>query len=146
MRYFTILLILSVTTSADSRVGHGQPTVAAQTRAGSAASGARIPVRPDSRLWLEGSSNVRDWTCKATTMEPGRAMVLENWGALHLEPIGTDITRMHIRTRGLGVPTVSGIAILPVALLIFEPAHFIMERGMMLGIKNRAEGANRKRK
>jgi len=28
-----------------------------------------IPVRPDSRLWLEGGSNVRDWTCKATAME-----------------------------------------------------------------------------
>lgn len=29
----------------------------------------RVPVRADSRLWLEGSSNVRDWTCKAGTME-----------------------------------------------------------------------------
>lgn len=29
----------------------------------------RISVRSDSRLWLEGSSNVRDWTCKATAME-----------------------------------------------------------------------------
>ena len=30
---------------------------------------ARIAVRSDSRLWLEGTSNVRDWTCKATSME-----------------------------------------------------------------------------
>lgn len=29
----------------------------------------RLPVRADSKLWLEGSSNVRDWTCKATAME-----------------------------------------------------------------------------
>jgi polyisoprenoid-binding protein YceI len=29
----------------------------------------RIPVRSDSRLWLEGSSNIRDWTCRATTLE-----------------------------------------------------------------------------
>jgi polyisoprenoid-binding protein YceI len=29
----------------------------------------RLPVRADSRVWLEGSSNVRDWTCKATKME-----------------------------------------------------------------------------
>jgi len=28
-----------------------------------------IPVRSDSRLWLEGSSNVRDWTCKATSLD-----------------------------------------------------------------------------
>ena len=33
------------------------------------ASTVRIPVRSDSRLWLDGSSNVRDWTCKATAME-----------------------------------------------------------------------------
>jgi hypothetical protein len=29
----------------------------------------RLPVRADSRLWLEGSSNIREWTCKATAME-----------------------------------------------------------------------------
>jgi YceI-like domain. len=29
----------------------------------------RVPVRSDSRLWLEGSSNIRDWTCRATTLE-----------------------------------------------------------------------------
>jgi hypothetical protein len=29
----------------------------------------RLPVRADSRLWLEGSSNVKDWTCTATVME-----------------------------------------------------------------------------
>jgi hypothetical protein len=29
----------------------------------------RLPVRADSKLWLEGSSNIRDWTCKATAME-----------------------------------------------------------------------------
>ena len=29
----------------------------------------RIAVRPDSHLWLEGSSNVRDWRCDATTLD-----------------------------------------------------------------------------
>jgi hypothetical protein len=29
----------------------------------------RLPVRNDSRLWLEGSSNVRDWTCLAKTID-----------------------------------------------------------------------------
>jgi polyisoprenoid-binding protein YceI len=28
-----------------------------------------VSVNTDSRLWLEGSSNVRDWTCKATTLD-----------------------------------------------------------------------------
>lgn len=76
---------------------------------------------------------------KIRQMEPGRAIVLENWGAFVLEPIGPRLTRMHVRTRGAGVPTVSGIAITPASLLLFEPAHFIMERGMLLGIKERAE-------
>lgn len=29
----------------------------------------RIAVRPDSRLWLEGSSNVRDWRCDARSLD-----------------------------------------------------------------------------
>ena len=29
----------------------------------------RLAVRADSRLWLEGSSNVRDWRCDATTLD-----------------------------------------------------------------------------
>lgn len=43
-----------------------EQTVAAQAHRPGVA---RISVRPDSRLWLEGSSNVRDWTCRATSME-----------------------------------------------------------------------------
>jgi len=77
------------------------------------------------------------WEIKA--MVPGRAIVLQNWGAFVLSPDGPSRTRMHIRTRGEGVPTLAGIAITPLSLLVFEPAHFIMERGMLLGIKRRAE-------
>src|SRR5207253_460519 len=29
----------------------------------------RLAVRSDSRLWLEGSSNVRDWRCEATSLD-----------------------------------------------------------------------------
>jgi len=29
----------------------------------------RLNVRPDSRLWLEGSSNLRDWRCEATSLD-----------------------------------------------------------------------------
>jgi hypothetical protein len=76
---------------------------------------------------------------RITQIEPGRALVLENWGAFVLSPIDERTTRMHIRTRGEGVPTLSGIALTPVSLLTLEPAHFIMERGMLLGIKRRSE-------
>jgi hypothetical protein len=76
---------------------------------------------------------------RITQIEPGRAMVLEQWGAFVLSPVDASTTRLHVRTRGSGLPTLSGIAITPLQLLVFEPAHFIMERGMLLGIKRRAE-------
>ena len=47
--------------SSGPELGFGQPAAAAGAR--------RITVRSDSRVWLEGSSNVRDWTCRATSME-----------------------------------------------------------------------------
>src|SRR5215212_7397589 len=59
MRFlYTLLIVLAALalTGADA---------SAQDRA----STLRLPVRADSRLWLEGSSNVRAWTCKATAME-----------------------------------------------------------------------------
>jgi hypothetical protein len=34
-----------------------------------AATPLRLGVRSDSRLWLEGSSNLRDWRCDATTLD-----------------------------------------------------------------------------
>jgi polyisoprenoid-binding protein YceI len=43
--------------------------VAAATAVRSDVPAVRVPVRSDSRLWLEGTSNVRDWTCKATSMD-----------------------------------------------------------------------------
>jgi hypothetical protein len=45
-------------------------------------------------------------------------------------------TRLIVRTRGNGKPNV---ALAPFGLLVFEPAHFIMERRMLRGIKARAE-------
>jgi hypothetical protein len=81
----------------------------------------------------------KDLGWEVRQVEPGRAMVLRRWGAFVLTPIDARTTRMQIRTRGRGVPTLAGIAITPFSLLVFEPAHFIMERGMLLGIKRRAE-------
>ena len=39
------------------------------SHASAAATPLRLGVRPDSRLWLEGSSNVRDWRCDATSLD-----------------------------------------------------------------------------
>ena len=40
------------------------------TIAGSAsAQSIRVPVGPDSKLWVEGGSNLHDWSCKASSMD-----------------------------------------------------------------------------
>jgi hypothetical protein len=76
---------------------------------------------------------------------PGRAIVLGDTWTFVLEPIGEQTTRFLVRGRGhfrqpdLKLPALNFVY----WRLIFEPAHFIMERKMMLGIKERAERAHR---
>ena len=70
-------------------------------------------------------------------MEPNRALVLEGWGAFVLIPV-EDRTRVLIRS------TISNEQISPpLAALnwgLFEMPHFIMQRRMLLSIKELAEG------
>ena len=75
---------------------------------------------------------------QVTRLEPNRVLVLGGWGAFVLEPAGGS-TRLIVRTRGAGKPNV---ALAPFGLLVFEPAHFIMQRRMLLGIKERVERAS----
>lgn len=72
---------------------------------------------------------------------PERALVLDGWGAFVLRPIDDSTTRLIVRTRGDGTPSVTTVALAPLGLMVFEPAHFIMQRAMLLGIKKRAERA-----
>ncbi len=52
--------------------------------------------------------------------------------ALALEPIAIDRTRLIVRSRGtVGFPRPLG--------WLLEPGHFVMERRMLLGIRERAE-------
>jgi hypothetical protein len=68
---------------------------------------------------------------------PCRALVLENWGAFAVVPEGPDRSRLLVRSR-MGAPDapVAGAA---ASFLAFELPHFIMERGMLRGINQRAE-------
>lgn len=52
--------------------------------------------------------------------------------AFVLEPIDEHTTRLLVRSRSAAATT-------PGRLLVFDPIHFIMERKMMLGIRERAE-------
>jgi hypothetical protein len=65
--------------------------------------------------------------------EPGRVLALEGWGAFVLAPHGSDATRLIARGR-----VRRGLGALANALLMEIP-HFLMERKMLLGIKERAE-------
>jgi len=74
---------------------------------------------------------------KLTTVDPGRALVLQNWGAFVLVPTADGKTRFIIRTT-VGHPgEPAWVAALDV--MTFELPHFIMERRMMLTIKRLAE-------
>lgn len=77
---------------------------------------------------------------RVAQLEPGRALVLENWGAFVVIPVDEHTSRLHVRLRGAGTPSFLGVVLGPANLLVFEPAHFIMERRMLLGIRDRAEG------
>ena len=68
-----------------------------------------------------------------------RVMTLENWGTFALRPVDDSTTRLLIRTIGSAEPNLDAILFAPVGLVLFEPAHFIMERGMLRGIRERAE-------
>lgn len=76
---------------------------------------------------------------RVTKVVPRRALVLDGWGAFVIVPIDDSTSRLLVRTRGEGKPTLGGVPLSALSLLVFEPAHFIMERGMLRGIKQRAE-------
>lgn len=57
--------------------------------------------------------------------------------AFFLEPLGEGRCRLIARSRGGANPDFSGGRI--VNTIFWEPAHFVMERAMLLGIKERAE-------
>jgi hypothetical protein len=69
-------------------------------------------------------------------LEPGRVLTLGGWGSFILQPGAAGDTRLIVRSRGAGKPNV---ALAPFGMLVFEPAHFIMERAMLRGIKRRVE-------
>ena len=72
-------------------------------------------------------------------VEENRALVLQRAGSLWsfvLEPVGDDVCRLIVRTR-TGPDALGGGPVLQ--KIFWEPAHFIMERQMMLRIRQLAE-------
>jgi len=83
---------------------------------------------------------------EVAAIEPERAIVLKPWGAFVLQSIDDKTTRLIIRSQGNYEPDLRN-PILNFLLwrVVYEPAHFIMERKMLLGIKERAEKLARER-
>jgi hypothetical protein len=90
--------------------------------------------------WL-GLNRRLGW--RVAMAEPGRLLVLESWGAFVLEPVTSETTRLIIRTRGYGADRLPHLLLAPAEFLLFEPVHFVMQRRMLVGIRDRAEGRNR---
>lgn len=72
---------------------------------------------------------------RVTIFEPGRVIGLEGWGTFSVEAAGPGRSRLIARGR---IPR--GAPSLVYAALVEIP-HFIMQRKMLLGIKQRAEAA-----
>ena len=72
---------------------------------------------------------------KVLASEPSSHLVLESWGSFVVRTVNNSSTRLFVRSKN--PPT--SILVWVAYVLLLEPAHFVMERGMMLGIKERAE-------
>ena len=77
---------------------------------------------------------------RVLAVERERAIVLEKCWTFFLQPIDEHSTRLIVRGRGNFNPDFKN-ALLNFLFwrVVFEPAHFIMERKMLLGIKERVE-------
>ncbi len=70
-------------------------------------------------------------------VDPPHALVIANWGAYVVEPI--DATSCRLVARSHAARSAAGLAY----VLVIELPHAIMERRMLLGIKQRAESSHR---
>jgi len=93
--------------------------------------------------YLGGRFGHAGW--RVTAVEPGRGLYLDKWGAFVLRPIDSNTTRLIIRSRGAGTPTIAMVVLSPLNVFVFEPAHLIMQRAMMRGIRDRSEAAPTRR-
>ena len=73
-------------------------------------------------------------TSRCSSQRGPGLLALRYW-LFEVEPTGRSTSRLHVRTHAGDAP----VPIAPLLFFVFEPAHFIMERGMLRGIKARAE-------
>ncbi len=103
--------------------------------------GELVPATPHN--WLGLVDEPLGW--RVTGFAPGQVLILENWGAFALVKIDPTHTRFYIRSQGAAGQE-ARLWWSPLELLVLEPAHFIMQRKMMLSIKELAENAARQQR
>ena len=95
-------------------------------------------LRIGDQVWLHPKAP----PLRVLAIEPERAIVLEKCWTFVLRPIDENTTRLIIRGRGEFNPDLkNGVLNFFLWRGVFEPAHFIMERKMLLGLKERAEAS-----
>lgn len=90
------------------------------------------------RSYLGGRLGTLGW--RVSVIQPREVIGLENWGNFVLRSIDSNTTRLLVRTRGSGRATFANFLVAPISVFVLEPAHFIMERAMLRGVRDRAEG------
>jgi len=94
-------------------------------------------IEPGDEIWLHPKAP----PLRVARVEPQRTLILERDWSFHLRQIDEHRTRFIVRS--LGIYEMPDLKLAPLNFLywrlVFEPGHFIMERKMMLGIKQRAE-------
>ena len=70
-------------------------------------------------------------------LEENHYLVLKGWGAFVLKPIDNNTSRLLIRSHGKK----SGWGMRLLLFLLLDPIHFLMERRILIGLKERAERA-----
>lgn len=73
---------------------------------------------------------------RVASIEPGRWFVLRGWGVFLVRPVDAATSRVIVRTRFRDETWWGPV----ITALAFEPVHFVMERRMLVGIRDRAEG------
>jgi hypothetical protein len=75
---------------------------------------------------------------KVLEVEQGKSFVLENWGSFMVKKIDSNYTRLIVRTNESKAQNIY----MKLKNSVFDAMHYVMERRMMLGIKDIAEGNN----
>lgn len=84
---------------------------------------------------MDASNTKVNYSWPVLLVEPGKAFVLENWGAFAVKAIDENMTRLIVRTHGRKNSTI----LENMRYFFIVPLHFIMERRMLMGFKACAE-------